>query len=123
MSVKYSDFYSDLDLGVSPKPKIRPSKRVIPMSGPSQSRMEVQRRKTEEPKIKHPVPVSGTANTKSDAEKAPENTPQSTPDKCAFSSEDEVPLSVIKDNITLQQPKKRGKAKFVTRDVGIHKYK
>ena len=60
LSVKYKDFYSDLDLGISPKPKVKSSKWIKPSTGPLQSQIDAQRWKTEEPKVKLPVPVPKT---------------------------------------------------------------
>ena len=42
VDVKYSNFYSDLDLGISADPRIKPSAQTKPSAGPSQSRIDAQ---------------------------------------------------------------------------------
>ena len=76
--------------------------------------------------MKHPVPMSKPPAPKSsDNGSVPEvdevQPPQN--DTRMYTSEDEIPLSEIKNNLKPQSLSKKGIAKFVTRDVGIHKYK
>ena len=126
VDIKYSNFYSDLDLGISPEPRLKPTASVKPSAGPSQNRIDAKQCRTEGPKVKHPVPMSKPPASKSfrdgSVPEADEGPPPKN-DSCKYTSEDEIPLSVIKKNLEPQSAPKKGIAKFVTRDVGIRKYK
>ena len=126
VDIKYSNFYSDQDLGISPEPRLKPAASVKPSAGPSKSRIDAQRCKTEEPKVKHPIPVSKPSASKSPEDGSVPDADEGPPpknDSCNDTSEDEILLSVIKKYLEPQSAPKKGIAKFVTRDAGIRKYK
>ena len=126
VNIKYSNFYSDQDLCICSEPRLKPATSIKPCAGLSKSRIDAQWHKTEEPKVKHPIPVSKPSAVKSsEDDSVPDADDGLCPknDSCKDASEDEITLSVIKKNLEPQSAPKKGIAKFVTRDIGICKYK
>ena len=76
--------------------------------------------------MKHPVPMSKPPAPKSSEDGSVTEVTEAQPPKnntAMYTSEDEIPLSEIKNNLKPQLAPKKSIAKFVTWDIGICKYK